>query len=144
MAKKRLDELGEPMPKLNGLEMAKIQRGYTPYTDIFSVYTFGKLIGQGCLSVGVHKCTNVITGDVYAVKILDMELLKPWERDVYNKEVSIMKMLDHPNIIAYENHFITPSRFFIVMEKASGMEIFHQLNQKKKNGIETRYRFTGK
>ena len=55
-----------------------------------------------------------------------------------------MKMLDHPNIIAYESHFITPTRFFIVMEKANGMEIFHQINKKKKDGITTRFKFTPK
>lgn len=44
-----------------------------------------------------------------------------------------MKKFDHPNILHFEQYFVTKSRYFIVTELVKGDELFKVLNSKKKD-----------
>ena len=92
-------------------------------------YTLGKSIGEGTfgkVKLGHHSLTN----EKVAVKILEKERIKDVS-DVERvaREIHILKLIRHPNIIQlYEvipNQIIeTPKHLFLIMEYASGGELF--------------------
>jgi 5'-AMP-activated protein kinase catalytic alpha subunit len=92
-------------------------------------YNIGKTIGQGTfgkVKLGFHTLTN----EKVAVKILEKDRIKD-VADVERvaREIHILKLIRHPNIIQlYEvtlNQIIeTPRHLFLIMEYASGGELF--------------------
>lgn len=62
-----------------------------------------------------------------AIKIIDKTPLTPTTLSKLFREVRIMKMLDHPNIIKLYEVIDTPSTLYLVMECASGGELFDYL-----------------
>ena len=49
------------------------------------------------------------------------------------KEIAIMKKLDHPNIIKIHEYFEDEERIYIIMELCKGGELFHKINDKRKD-----------
>src|SRR5574343_1430585 len=92
-------------------------------------YTLGKSIGEGTfgkVKLGHHTLTN----EKVAIKILEKERIKDVS-DVERvaREIHILKLIRHPNIIQlYEVSSIqiieTPKHLFLIMEYASGGELF--------------------
>ena len=94
-----------PLPTLLPDEMAKLNSIISPNSDFFQHYTPGKLIGQGTICDGVFNCESNMTGEKFAVKILSKNILKPFDKLRYLKEVQLLRQIDHPNIIRFENYF---------------------------------------
>lgn len=46
------------------------------------------------------------------------------ERDDALKEIDILSLLNHPNIVTYFNHFIDGTSLFIEMEYCNGKPVF--------------------
>ena len=61
-------------------------------------YQMGKEIGRGGFSV-VYEATNKETGKVVAVKVIDKKKQDDEQLVLLQREISIMKKLDHPNIV---------------------------------------------
>ena len=61
-------------------------------------YSMGNLLGQGAFGE-VRKCQNRTTKVIRAVKIIKKEQMTPEEEKSFKYEISILKKLDHPNII---------------------------------------------
>jgi MAP/microtubule affinity-regulating kinase len=85
-------------------------------------YDLDKTIGQGQFGK-VKLATHVLTGERVAVKIiLKSKLDEDTLKKVY-REVRIMKLLNHPNIIRLYEVIETEKVLFLVMEYASGGEV---------------------
>ena len=52
----------------------------------------------------------------YAVKIMFKEDLSPDVLELVNEEVAILAMLDHPNIVKYQESYEDEQNLYIVME----------------------------
>jgi len=52
----------------------------------------------------------------YAVKIMFKEDLSPDVLELVNEEVAILAMLDHPNIVKYQESYEDEKNLYIVME----------------------------
>lgn len=85
-------------------------------------YTFGKTIGQGQFGK-VKIATHSKTRRKVAVKIISKSKLTAETVEMAKREVKIMKMLRHPNIVRLYELIETPSHLFIIMEYASGGEV---------------------
>lgn len=85
-------------------------------------YTFGKTIGQGQFGK-VKIATHSKTRRKVAVKIISKSKLTAETVKMAKREVKIMKMLRHPNIVRLYELIETPSHLFIIMEYASGGEV---------------------
>lgn len=94
-------------------------------------YRFGKTLGRGYSST-VKLGQNMDTGEVVAIKIVRMEMLraKPMMKGKMRREISVLKLLDHPNICAIIDVFEIPTHLFIVMEFVDGMELFTHISQR--------------
>ncbi|VDO05542.1 unnamed protein product [Rodentolepis nana] len=86
-------------------------------------YKFIRTIGKGNFAKVKLAC-HVITGKEVAIKIIDKTQLSPSSRQKLFREVRIMKMLDHPNIVKLFEIIANDKVLYLVMEYASGGEVF--------------------
>ncbi|ESO90137.1 hypothetical protein LOTGIDRAFT_218210 [Lottia gigantea] len=89
-------------------------------------YRLVKTIGKGNFAK-VKLAKHVPTGREVAIKIIDKTQLNPSSLQKLFREVRIMKMLDHPNIVKLFEVIETEKTLYLVMEYASGGEVFDYL-----------------
>eukprot|EP00051_Salpingoeca_urceolata_P000845 m.36549 g.36549 ORF g.36549 m.36549 type:complete len:644 (+) comp11032_c0_seq1:94-2025(+) len=86
-------------------------------------YQVTKTIGKGNFAK-VKLARHILTGVEVAIKVIDKTNLNPSSLDKLMREVMIMKSLDHPNIVKLFEVIDTERTLFLVMEYASGGEVF--------------------
>jgi len=89
---------------------------------IESVYTFKKDLGTGAFSVvklAEHKKTHTLR----AAKVID-KIAVGEKKEMLEREVDILKRIQHPNIIAVCEIYETDKHLYLVMELAMGGELF--------------------
>eukprot|EP00922_Rhytidocystis_sp_ex-Travisia-forbesii_P001019 GHVS01001448.1.p1 GENE.GHVS01001448.1~~GHVS01001448.1.p1 ORF type:complete len:666 (+),score=103.33 GHVS01001448.1:59-2056(+) len=90
-----------------------------------SFYTLDqKKLGQGTYG-SVCKGRNKDTGQIRAIKTISKSQVKNLER--FRLEISIMKSLDHPNIIKLFETFEDHRNIYLVMELSQGGELFDRI-----------------
>ncbi|XP_022787177.1 MAP/microtubule affinity-regulating kinase 3-like isoform X5 [Stylophora pistillata] len=89
-------------------------------------YRLIKTIGKGNFAK-VKLAKHVPTGKEVAIKIIDKTQLNPNSLQKLFREVRIMKFLDHPNIVKLYEVIETDKTLYLVMEYASGGEVFDYL-----------------
>uniref|UniRef100_A0A1I7UWA5 Serine/threonine-protein kinase par-1 n=1 Tax=Caenorhabditis tropicalis TaxID=1561998 RepID=A0A1I7UWA5_9PELO len=89
-------------------------------------YKLLKTIGKGNFAK-VKLAKHVITGHEVAIKIIDKTALNPSSLQKLFREVKIMKQLDHPNIVKLYQVMETEQTLYLVLEYASGGEVFDYL-----------------
>ncbi|XP_055921746.1 serine/threonine-protein kinase MARK2 isoform X12 [Eupeodes corollae] len=89
-------------------------------------YKLIKTIGKGNFAK-VKLAKHLPTGKEVAIKIIDKTQLNPGSLQKLFREVRIMKMLDHPNIVKLFQVIETEKTLYLVMEYASGGEVFDYL-----------------
>ena len=103
-------------------------------------YELGKTLGSGSFSkvkLGVDD-----TGRQYAVKIIDKEqLIRENMEEQLKREISIMKMLNHPNIVNLFDVLQTQNNIYLVLELVTGGELFDRIVSAKKFDEDTGRRF---
>lgn len=76
---------------------------------------------------------NEITNQKVAVKILNKRRIKTLGMfDKIKREIKILKLFNHPHIIKLYEFIDTPSDIFVVLEHASGGELFDLISRKEK------------
>ncbi|XP_063002234.1 serine/threonine-protein kinase MARK2 isoform X6 [Elgaria multicarinata webbii] len=106
-------------------------RGRTPATSAdeqphIGNYRLLKTIGKGNFAK-VKLARHVLTGKEVAVKIIDKTQLNSSSLQKLFREVRIMKVLNHPNIVKLFEVIETDKTLYLVMEYASGGEVFDYL-----------------
>ncbi|KAJ3073074.1 Serine/threonine-protein kinase par-1 [Podochytrium sp. JEL0797] len=96
-------------------------------------YVFQKKVGEGNFAqvkLSKHKLTGLevecFVGGV-AIKVIDKTTLDEKKLGKLYREVRIMKMLNHPNIVKLYEVIETKYTVFLVMEYASGGELYDYL-----------------
>ncbi|XP_074078808.1 serine/threonine-protein kinase MARK1 isoform X4 [Macrotis lagotis] len=89
-------------------------------------YRLLKTIGKGNFAK-VKLARHILTGREVAVKIIDKTQLNPTSLQKLFREVRIMKILNHPNIVKLFEVIETEKTLYLVMEYASGGEVFDYL-----------------
>uniref|UniRef100_A0AAQ4PU74 MAP/microtubule affinity-regulating kinase 3 n=1 Tax=Gasterosteus aculeatus aculeatus TaxID=481459 RepID=A0AAQ4PU74_GASAC len=85
-----------------------------------------KTIGKGNFAK-VKLARHILTGREVAIKIIDKTQLNPNSLQKLFREVRIMKILNHPNIVKLFEVIETERTLYLVMEYASGGEVFDYL-----------------
>eukprot|EP01133_Synstelium_polycarpum_P007863 gene7863-9228_t len=101
--------------------------------EIKKFYIIQGTLGTGNFSI-VKQCIKKTTGEMFAVKIIDKK--KYWHmsstRNQTESEINILKQIKHPNIISIIEIFDTERYLYIVLELATGGELFDKIKQKGK------------
>ncbi|OMJ67048.1 hypothetical protein SteCoe_35891 [Stentor coeruleus] len=87
-------------------------------------YTIGKTIGEGTfgkVKLGFHN----MTGEKVAIKILEKKrIIDVADIERVSREIHILKLIRHPNIIQLYEIIETPAKLYLIMEYASSGELF--------------------
>ncbi|VEU20387.1 DEKNAAC101325 [Brettanomyces naardenensis] len=83
-------------------------------------------LGEGAFSK-VYKGLNIETGEHVAVKVIMKSQLDEKQRASVLKEVTLMRQLDHPNIVKFLDFIENDQCFYIVQELVDGGELFNQI-----------------
>ncbi|XP_050965443.1 MAP/microtubule affinity-regulating kinase 4 isoform X2 [Labeo rohita] len=104
-------------------------------------YRLLKTIGKGNFAK-VKLARHILTGKEVAIKIIDKTQLNPTSLQKLFREVRIMKTLRHPNIVQLFEVIETEKTLYLVMEYASGGEVFDYLvSHGRMKEIEARAKF---
>lgn len=94
-------------------------------------YEVGKFLGQGTFAK-VYHARNLKTGDSVAIKVIDKErILKVGMTEQIKREISVMRLLRHPNIVELHEVMATKSKIYFVMEHVKGGELFNKVSTGK-------------
>lgn len=96
-------------------------------------YVFGKTLGAGSFGV-VRQARNISTGEDVAVKILLKKAFKGNNNQLQMlyDELLILQTLDHPNIVKFKDWVESKDKFYIMMQLATGGELFDRICSKGK------------
>ncbi|XP_040383679.1 CBL-interacting protein kinase 16 [Oryza brachyantha] len=88
-------------------------------------YELGRVLGQGTFAK-VHYGRDLRSGESVAIKVIDKARLRQTEGMVeqLRREISVMRMVRHPNVVAIREVLASRARVFVVMEYARGGELF--------------------
>ncbi|XP_072974925.1 CBL-interacting protein kinase 18-like [Typha angustifolia] len=94
-------------------------------------YEIGRLLGQGTFAKVYHG-RNLITSQSVAIKVIDKEkVLKVGLIDQIKREISVMKLVRHPNIVQLYEVMATKSKIYFVLEYVRGGELFNKISKGK-------------
>lgn len=96
--------------------------------NIKDTYYFEKKLGSGGYGA-VYLAKHKKTGDKVAVKAMQKGRIQDYE--AFKNEISILKQLDHPNIIKLHETWETERICFLVTEVCEGGELFYHITKQK-------------
>ena len=95
-------------------------------TDLYNVH---ETLGEGAFAV-VKKATHKVSGDPYAVKIINRSSLNKDLEAALKEEISILSDLNHSHIMKLETVICSISQFYLVTEYLEGGELFDRIVEK--------------
>ncbi|XP_042503978.1 CBL-interacting protein kinase 2-like [Macadamia integrifolia] len=94
-------------------------------------YELGRLLGQGTFAK-VYYARSLKTGESMAIKVIDKEkVLKVGLVDQVKREISVMRLVQHPNIVQLYEVMASKTKIYFVMEYAKGGELFNKVAKGK-------------
>ncbi|KAL5197598.1 hypothetical protein ABZP36_001110 [Zizania latifolia] len=101
------------------------QKGNT----LMQKYEMGRLLGQGTFAK-VYHARNTETSESVAIKVIDKEkVLKGGLMDQIKREISVMKLVRHPNIVQLYEVMATKTKIYFVLEHVKGGELFNKVQR---------------
>lgn len=86
-------------------------------------YDIGRTLGEGTFGK-VKFALDTETGLEVAIKVLDKERIQKQSMgSQIKKEISIMKQLEHPNVVRLNEVLASRTKIFIVLELVTGGEL---------------------
>ncbi|CAJ1988657.1 NIMA-related kinase / NRKC [Leishmania donovani] len=93
-------------------------------------YTQLKVLGKGSFGSAWLIQRNADRAQ-FVAKEVRLGGLKPAERESAQKEIDMLRTLNHPNITRYVDHFEHKGSLFIVMEYANGGDLYMRIKQQQ-------------
>lgn len=98
--------------------------------DFKDHYTVSEILGNGHFGI-VQKGKNIKTNQEVAVKVIDKSKLKLKDYELIVRENSIMKLINHTNLVTLIDYFEDENTIYIVMELLEGGDLMDYLGEKK-------------
>ncbi|XP_010454834.1 PREDICTED: CBL-interacting serine/threonine-protein kinase 25-like [Camelina sativa] len=95
---------------------------------LFGKYEMGRLLGKGTFAK-VYYGKETTTGESVAIKVInkDQVLKRQGMMEQIKREISIMKLVRHPNIVELKEVMATKTKIFFIMEFVKGGELFSKV-----------------
>lgn len=92
-------------------------------------YELGRLLGHGTFAK-VYHARNLQTGTSMAMKVVGKEkVIKVGMMEQIKREISVMKMVKHPNIVELHEVMASKSKIYFAMELVRGGELFSKISK---------------
>jgi hypothetical protein len=89
-------------------------------------YELGEVLGKGGFA-SVREGLDLKTGTKVAIKILPRSTVKNSHEVAIRREVKILAMLDHPNIVRTFDFIEEPEHYYLVLERIHGKALFDRI-----------------
>ncbi|XP_050218026.1 CBL-interacting serine/threonine-protein kinase 10 [Mercurialis annua] len=94
-------------------------------------YEIGRLLGQGTFAK-VYYARSILTNQSVAVKVIDKEKIsRVGLVEQIKREISVMRIVRHLNIVQLYEVLATKSKIYFVMEYCKGGELFNKVAKGK-------------
>ncbi|XP_021776139.1 CBL-interacting serine/threonine-protein kinase 25-like [Chenopodium quinoa] len=94
---------------------------------IFGKYEVGRLLGQGTFAK-VYYGKNDATNENVAIKVISKEQVrKAGMVEAIEREISVMRLVRHPNVVGLKEVLATKGRIYFIMEYVKGGELFSKI-----------------
>ncbi|KAK9101811.1 hypothetical protein Sjap_019065 [Stephania japonica] len=91
----------------------------------------GRLLGQGTFAK-VYYAKHIESGESVAIKVINKDQVrKEGLMDQIKREISVMRLVRHPNVVELKEVMATKSKIFFVMEHVKGGELFAKVYKGK-------------
>jgi len=97
--------------------------------ELLKFYKIGEIIGTGVFGTAFHAIDKKTNKSIAIKKIKKTSKI---EADIINKEVTIMKLCQHPHIIKLVKYFEDDQYYYIVMEYVNNGELYQYIIDKKR------------
>ncbi|EEF46883.1 CBL-interacting serine/threonine-protein kinase 25 [Ricinus communis] len=98
---------------------------------LFEKYEIGRLLGKGTFAK-VYYGKNVETGESVAIKVISKDQVKKeGMMEQIKREISIMRLVRHPNVVELKEVLATKTKIFFIMEYVRGGELFAKVAKGK-------------
>jgi calcium-dependent protein kinase len=127
----QIDNSKRVVIQINNMPLFKTVSNYTN-EDIHKIYCLQSTIGHGYFSkvkIGYKRVEG--EDSKYAIKIIAKSNVDKSRHDDFLNEVSILKKLDHPNVLKLYEIYQDYSNYYLVMEYLSGGDIFKKIQRMK-------------
>ncbi|CAK79730.1 unnamed protein product (macronuclear) [Paramecium tetraurelia] len=113
-----------------------IRRNAVPISSVYT-YDVANKIGQGAYG-SVFKAIHNVSQQVRAVKVINKLNIKYKERLL--SEITIMELLDHPNILRVFETFEDEENLYMILEICQGGDVFDKVLEKGNLSIDEAFK----
>lgn len=93
-------------------------------TILMNRYELGRTLGQGTFAKVYHG-RNLASGESVAIKVIDKEkVMRVGMIDQIKREISVMRLVRHPNVVQLHEVMASKSKIYFAMEYVRGGELF--------------------
>ncbi|KAL3528975.1 hypothetical protein ACH5RR_008297 [Cinchona calisaya] len=108
---------------------------------IFGKYEMGRLLGQGTFAK-VYYGKNLKTSESVAIKVINKDQVKKQGMmEQIKREISVMRLVRHPNVVEIKEVMATKQKIFFIMEYIKGGELFAKVAKGKLKEADARKYF---
>ncbi|KAK9141546.1 LOW QUALITY PROTEIN: hypothetical protein Syun_010946 [Stephania yunnanensis] len=91
----------------------------------------GRLLGQGTFAK-VYYAKHIKSGESVAIKVINKDQVrKEGLMEQIKREISVMRLVRHPNVVELKEVMATKAKIFFVMEHVKGGELFAKVYKGK-------------
>ncbi|XXG61542.1 hypothetical protein AAC387_Pa05g0127 [Persea americana] len=96
-------------------------------TVLMHRYEMGRMLGQGTFAKVYHG-RDIVSGQSVAIKIIDKEkVLRVGLVEQIKREISVMRLVRHPNVVRLHEVMASKTKIYFVMEYVKGGELFNKI-----------------
>ncbi|KAL6838668.1 hypothetical protein ACP4OV_031382 [Aristida adscensionis] len=90
-------------------------------------YELGRMLGQGTFAK-VYHARNLASSQSVAIKVIDKEkVLRVGMIDQIKREISVMRLVRHPNVVQLHEVMASKTKIYFAMEYVRGGELFSRV-----------------
>lgn len=99
---------------------------------LFEKYEMGRLLGKGTFGK-VYYGKQMASGESVAIKVInkDQVMKKEGMMEQIKREISVMRLVRHPNVVELKEVMATKTKIFFIMEYVRGGELFAKVARGK-------------